>query len=176
VYKHYPFLTAEKGFLPVGQITLGLHIVEANGQTGIVSGWKVVPGVKTMYNLEVALDHTFVVGMWIVHNCEIGRSGAFRSAKRDAGIPMGQQPDEVRSVGMTDKNDKSILDEGGMPIQTREYIYTREDGTKIVIQDHSAGHQFGEGGVGDQGSHFNVRPSDDTRNGSIPGAQEHYPF
>jgi Pretoxin HINT domain len=73
--KKHPFLTVEKGFLPVGQITLGLHIVEANGQTGIVSGWKVVPGVKTMYNLEVALDHTFVVGvgMWVVHNCEIGR-------------------------------------------------------------------------------------------------------
>ncbi len=69
--KKHPFLTVEKGFLPVGQITLGLHIVEANGQTGIVSGWRVVPGGKTMYNLEVALDHTFVVGMgmWVVHNC-----------------------------------------------------------------------------------------------------------
>jgi hypothetical protein len=60
--------------LPVGQITLGMHIVEANGQTGIVSGWKVVPGAMTMYNLEVALDHTFVVGMgmWVVHNCSFG--------------------------------------------------------------------------------------------------------
>jgi hypothetical protein len=49
-----------------------MHIVEANGQTGVVSGWKVVQGVMTMYNLEVALDHAFVVGvgMWVVHNCE----------------------------------------------------------------------------------------------------------
>jgi hypothetical protein len=69
--KRHPFLTVEKGFLPVGQITLGMHIMEANGQTGVVSGWKVVPGVMTMYNLEVALDHTYTVGvgMWVVHNC-----------------------------------------------------------------------------------------------------------
>ncbi len=68
--KKHPFLTVEKGFLPVGQITLGLHIVEADGETGVVSGWKVVPGVMTMYNLTVAYDHTFTVGdgQWIVHN------------------------------------------------------------------------------------------------------------
>jgi RHS repeat-associated protein len=68
--KKHPFLTVEKGFLPVGQIKLGMHVVEADGQRGVVSGWKVVPGVKTMYNLEVAQDHTFVVGvgMWVVHN------------------------------------------------------------------------------------------------------------
>jgi Pretoxin HINT domain len=85
--KRHPFLTVEKGFLPVGQITLGMHIVEANGQTGIVSGWKVVPGVMTMYNLEVALDHTFVVGMeiWVVHNC-------------DGGFKVGISPDEIRNI------------------------------------------------------------------------------
>ncbi|MBA2392725.1 MAG: hypothetical protein H0V70_08260 [Ktedonobacteraceae bacterium] len=64
-------MTVEKGFLPVGQIKLGMHVVEADGQVGVVSGWRMVPGVKTMYNLEVAKDHTFVVGvgMWVVHNC-----------------------------------------------------------------------------------------------------------
>ena len=67
----HPFLTVEKGFLPVGQMKLGMHVVEANGQVGMVSGWKVVPGVKVMYNLEVAQDHTFMVGVgqWVVHNC-----------------------------------------------------------------------------------------------------------
>ncbi len=57
--------------MPVGQIKLGMHIVEANGRVGVVSEWRMVPGVKVMYNLEVAHDHTFVVGvgMWIVHNC-----------------------------------------------------------------------------------------------------------
>ncbi len=68
----HPFLTVEKGFVPVGQIKLGMHMVEANGQVGVVSGWRMVPGVKVMYNLEVAHDHTFVVGvgMWVVHNCD----------------------------------------------------------------------------------------------------------
>jgi hypothetical protein len=61
--KKHPFLTVEKGFVPVGQIKLGMHVVEADGQVGVVSGWKVVPGVKTMYNLEVAQDHTYTVGL-----------------------------------------------------------------------------------------------------------------
>ena len=36
----------------------------------MISGWKVVSGVKTMYNLEVQQDHTYTVGVgqWIVHN------------------------------------------------------------------------------------------------------------
>jgi hypothetical protein len=58
-----------------------MHVVEADGQLGVISGWKVVPGVKTMYNLEVAQDHTFVVGvgMWVVHNSDCG---GFSSPKR----------------------------------------------------------------------------------------------
>ena len=69
--KKHPFLTKEIGFLPVGQITLGMHVLRADGTYGIVTGWKVVSGVKAMYNLEVAQDHTFVVGVgeWVVHNC-----------------------------------------------------------------------------------------------------------
>jgi death-on-curing family protein len=61
--------------------------VEADGQTGVVSGWKGIAGVKTMYNLEVALDHTFVVGMgmWVVHNC-------------GGGFKVGISPDEIRDI------------------------------------------------------------------------------
>ena len=46
--------------------------MEANGEAGVITGWKVVPGVKVMYNLEVAQDHTFTVGVgqWVVHNCD----------------------------------------------------------------------------------------------------------
>jgi hypothetical protein len=66
----HPFLTKEKGFLPVGQIMLGMHILEADGQYGVVTGWKMVPGTSVMYNLEVAQDHTYTVGIgqWVVHN------------------------------------------------------------------------------------------------------------
>ncbi|HLG76414.1 MAG TPA: RHS repeat-associated core domain-containing protein, partial [Ktedonobacteraceae bacterium] len=68
--KKHPFLTQEKGFLPVGQIKLGMHVLRADGQWGVVTGWKVVAGTQVMYNLEVARDHTFTVGVgeWVVHN------------------------------------------------------------------------------------------------------------
>ncbi len=81
----HPFLTIEKGFLPVGQIAVGMHVRRADGQIGVITGWKVVPGAKTMYNLEVAQDHTFVVGdgQWVVHNC--GRTGEPNAANQVAG-------------------------------------------------------------------------------------------
>ena len=69
--KKHPFLTIEKGFLPVGQIKVGMHVLRADGRIGLITNWKLIPGVATMYNLEVANDHTFTVGTgeWIVHNC-----------------------------------------------------------------------------------------------------------
>src|SRR5216683_4876945 len=69
--KKHPFLTKEKGFLPVGQIKLGMHVLRADGTYGVVTDWKVVPGAEVTYNLEVAQDHTFTVGdgQWVVHNC-----------------------------------------------------------------------------------------------------------
>jgi RHS repeat-associated protein len=104
------------------------------------------------------------------------RRGAFQKAKRDLDIPRNQQPNGVKRVPMTDKSGKSILGPDGKPIMTREYTYTRSDGSKVVVQEHSAGHKFGEGGVGDQGPHFNIRPIENTRTGTVPGTQEHYPF
>jgi hypothetical protein len=77
---------------------------------------------------------------------------------------------------LTNKDGSSVLGPDGKPIMTREYTYSRQDGSKAVIQDHSAGHKFGEGGVGDQGPHFNVRPPENTRTGTIPGTREHYKF
>lgn len=73
----HPFLTIEKGFLPVGKITIGMHVVRADGSIGEITGWKVVPGSKLMYNLEVAQDHTFTVGegQWVVHNCALPADG-----------------------------------------------------------------------------------------------------
>jgi RHS repeat-associated protein len=68
--KKHPFFTKEDGFLPVAQLKLGMHVLRADGRYGVITGWKIVPGVKTMYNLTVQQDHTFVVGIgqWVVHN------------------------------------------------------------------------------------------------------------
>nr|WP_163504086.1 DUF637 domain-containing protein [Halomonas socia] len=104
----------------------------------------------------------------------VGRSGALRAAKRDLGIPSSQAPDAINRVRMTDQNGEAVLDSSGRPIMTREYMYTRPDGTRVIIQDHSAGHQFGQGGVGDQGTHFNVRPPENPRTGYVPGTRKHY--
>ncbi len=67
----HPFLTVEKGFVPVSQLHTGMHVVSANGSVGAITVLKIVPGTMTMYNLEVAQDHTYTVGdgKWIVHNC-----------------------------------------------------------------------------------------------------------
>lgn len=102
------------------------------------------------------------------------RPGAFKQAKRDAGVPVSQQPGSVERVKMTDRNGSAILDAGGNPINTREYHFKNNDGQNIVIQDHSAGHNFG--GVGDRGPHFNVRPIENTRTGKVPGTRSHYEF
>ncbi|SDP01913.1 RHS repeat-associated core domain-containing protein [Pseudomonas azotoformans] len=119
---------------------------------------------------------------------DISRRGAFREAKRDAKIPMTQQPDvmthpksgrttQYKKEKMTDLNDDNVLDNNGRTINTRVYQFTRADGSKVLIQDHSAGHTFGRAdGVGDQTTHFNLRPINKPRNGHVPETKEHYNF
>ncbi|WP_394845130.1 hypothetical protein LZC95_49765 [Pendulispora brunnea] len=145
------------------------------------------PGNRPVFNLEVGREHAYRVldsRIWSHNNDCPGinpsdlpsRSGAFNQAKKDLGLPRAQQPDAVKRIPMTDRDGNRILNASKQPIMTREYTYTRPDGSKVVIQDHSAGHQFGEGGVGDQGAHFNVRPIENTRTGHVPGTLDHYLF
>jgi hypothetical protein len=83
--KKHPFFTEEQGFVPVGQLKLGMHVLRADGRYGVITGYKLVPGAKTMYNLEVQQDHTFTVGagQWVVHNSDTcGDSPGFASQER----------------------------------------------------------------------------------------------
>ena len=135
------------------------------------------------FNFEVEGFHTYFVSadtrspaIWVHNRCTPARRAAWRQAKRDAGVPNSAHPEAVRRVPMTDSAGKRILDDSGQPVMTREYVFNRGDGSKIVIQDHAAGHRFGQGGVGDQGAHFNVRPFENTRTGKVPGTDPHYPF
>ncbi|MFY0521533.1 HNH/endonuclease VII fold putative polymorphic toxin [Lysinibacillus sp. UGB7] len=103
-----------------------------------------------------------------------GRNGAFKEAKRDAGIPRAQQPEKIESVPMRSAEYEGghvLKDSKGNVIMTREYHYTNNSGEKLIIQDHSAGHT-----KGGQGPHFNVRPADKPRTGKKEGTKEHYPF
>jgi len=94
----HPFFTMEHGFLPVGQIKPGMHLLRADGLVGVVTGWKVVPGTKVMYNLEVAQDHTFTVGagQWVVHNsggeCGVDPAQALAKARQELGMPPKGTP------------------------------------------------------------------------------------
>jgi hypothetical protein len=105
-----------------------------------------------------------------------GRSSAFRAAKRDLGIPMAQHPLEIARVPMRDRTGRQIMKADGQRIITREYLFEGPTGKKIIIQDHSAGHDFGEGGIGNQGPHFNVRPLGEQRHGTVDGTLDHYSF
>mgnify|MGYP003365298543 CR=1 FL=1 len=103
------------------------------------------------------------------------KNEAFRAAKSDAGIPMGQQPSKVEMVNLTDRDGNNILGDNYKPIKTREYTFTRPGQEDIVIQDHSYGHSYSpEGKPGNQGPHINIRPKSDTRNGHVDGALGHY--
>ena len=114
----------------------------------------------------------------LVHNngCvgEVGRKGAFKNAKRDAGISRSQKPYKVEYDYMTTaqhEGNKVILGKNGKPIKTREYYFINDKGEKIIIQDHSAGHA-----KGNQGPHFNVRPINNKRTGKVNGTKEHYSY
>ena len=110
----------------------------------------------------------------------MSRKGALNELKRDVGVPRSQHPDQLpngkqfEKVPMTDRNGKVLLDKNGKPVTFREYTYTKPDGSKVIVQDHSAGHpQFGEN---NPGGHFNVRPPENKRTGKVPGTKEHYQF
>ncbi|GAA2450485.1 putative T7SS-secreted protein [Streptomyces lavendulocolor] len=99
-------------------------------------------------------------------------------ALRDAGIPEGAIPIEVNDyVPATTpewQGSKQLLDENHQPIYYREETYEHPNGQDLIVfQDHWFGHQK-PGEPGYQPSHVHVRPFEDTRNGQIPGAEEHY--
>ncbi|MFF5854835.1 putative T7SS-secreted protein [Streptomyces sp. NPDC012751] len=110
------------------------------------------------------------------HKRSSSRNAAFREAKRDLGIPMSQQPDEIRKIAMTDRTGQQVMDASHNPVMTREYVFTRNDGSRVIIQDHGFGHYYGEGGVGDQGPHLNVRPWENPRTGKVAGTAQHYEY
>src|SRR5712692_7147639 len=116
----HPFFTMEHGFLPVGRIKLGMHLLRGDGRVGVVTGWKVVPGTKVMYNLEVAQDHTYTVGagQWVVHNsCYDLAEEAFRLLQEK--LQKGEDVSAVATSNVLDANGNPITDvTNGSPGET----------------------------------------------------------
>lgn len=174
-------------YVELENLQTGWPLALADGRPASVGDVTNLAYRTTTYNLEVAEVFNYYIGAgehWVLaHNANacaspqrVGRGGALRRAKRDLGIPRSQHPHSVSKVPLTNRAGKPVIGRNGRPLMSREYTYIRKDGSKVVIQDHSAGHRFGQGGVGDQGPHLNVRPPENTRTGQVPGTQAHYPF
>ncbi len=102
------------------------------------------------------------------------RRDAFRQAKRDAEIPINQQPKRIFYEDLIE-NGKRVLDSNGNPIQTRNYYYINKNGEEIIIQEHSLGHRIAKLKNGGE-PHFNIRPSNNIRNGHLYKTHGHYNF
>ncbi len=129
--KKHPFFTIEKGFLPVGQIKVGMHVLRGDGRMGTITGYMLVPGVETMYNLEVAQDHTFTVGegQWVGHNC-------------DGGYKVGITAEDIRNIN---KEFGGIF-EYGSPEAAIEAAQRREGfWNKTAVRNIVGGHMFDNG-------------------------------
>jgi len=104
----------------------------------------------------------------------VSRKQALSEIKKDLGISKSQQPLEQKMVPLLDENKNRILDANNNFVETRELTYSVQGKfdvqgnpiDKVVIQDHSYGHYYNSG-IGNQPSHFNVRPSTNTKNGAV---------
>ena len=95
---------------------------------------------------------------------------ALRQIKKDLNIPANAKY-ETRMVELYDAKGNNIIGKNGKPVMSREQIYTLDDGTQYIIQDHTYGHP----GYNVPG-HFNVRGVD--KGGQtikkVVGAADHY--
>ncbi|MBP2337383.1 RHS repeat-associated protein [Saccharothrix coeruleofusca] len=186
---HPVWSDSEKRFIDIGDLELRQYLTAVDGTSPQVLDVERYVYFEPVYDITVDSVHTYYVVLGatsaLVHNCAASapthktlpsRNAAFREAKRDLGIPMGRQPVEVNKVPMTDRNGSQVMDGNGRRVMTREYTFEQDGGNLVIIQDHSYGHRFGEGGVGDQGAHLNVRPHENPRTGKIPGTAQHYEY
>ncbi|MER7836819.1 DUF6531 domain-containing protein [Streptomyces sp. NPDC096040] len=126
--------------------------------------------------------HTWIDPLGLAPGCgePVGRTLAEAKAQalRDAGIPEGAEPLEVNNhVPATTpewQGSKQLIGDDYQPIFYTEEVYEHPNGEDLIVfQDHWFGHQK-PGEPGYQGPHVHVRPFEDTRNGQVPGCEEHY--
>ncbi|GGJ13034.1 DUF6531 domain-containing protein [Streptomyces brasiliensis] len=126
--------------------------------------------------------HTWIDPLGLTPGCgePVGRTfdEAKAQALRDAGIPEGAEPLEVNNwVKATTpewQGGRQLKAENGEMIYYTEEVYEHPNGEDLIVfQDHWFGHQK-PGEPGYQGPHVHVRPFEDTRNGQVPGCEEHY--
>lgn len=123
--------------------------------------------VQAVYNIEVDTDHCYFVSddEILSHNsvpCSAGsrppnlsppgagRRGAFREAKREAGVPVSQQPSRVLPNVNRQGNPQ--------PGRIYEYDVPAPGGGRrtVQIRDDAGGHNYGPGNAQNRGPHFNT--------------------
>ena len=112
------------------------------------------------------------------------RRNALKNIKQDLGVNANESPVSQDMVMLRNAKGDPIV-ENGKIIYSREMTYdVRGKDIKnehneiidyVVVQEHSYGHRY-ENGVGNQSSHFNVRPITNTHNGKVSGMKGHYYF
>ncbi len=89
------------------------------------------------------------------------RRAAFQDAKRDARIPTTAEPTDVKRVPLTKEDENGniefVRDSQGNTVMTREYHYKNIDNERVVIQEHSHGHEDYPSTHASYKPHFNVR-------------------
>jgi hypothetical protein len=185
----HPFYVEGRGFVEAGELRVGDVLVSDDGELlplddiGIV---RLDEPIK-VYNLLVEGNHNYFVAYVgvLVHNADCtrskakgedfgSRSEAFRQAKRDAGIPVSQNPASVNSrVKLYDEYGQTLKYPDGSVVYSREYSFVNQNGEGVVIQNHAFGHTIdGEYTP----AHFNVRPIGNRETGYVKGTLDHYFF
>ncbi len=113
------------------------------------------------------------------------RKETLNKIKKDLGIPKSQSPISQKMVFFEDGAGNKILKKNGQFMMSRELTYNvhglgLKDGqgnviNNVIVQEHSYGHYY-PNGIGNQPSHFNVRPETNIRTGGVQGIPEHYIF
>jgi hypothetical protein len=92
----HPFYTAERGWVAAGELHVGDRVRKLDGREGVVQAVAVEQRPQVMYNLTVAVAHTFFVGdgQWLVHNakCPIKLGGRYKNLKVNPGEEIHHMP------------------------------------------------------------------------------------
>jgi RHS repeat-associated protein len=154
----HPFYVEDEGWTEVQHLEVGDELISYDGKDRFVAAIKIVPQPETVYNFSVEGNRNYYVsddGI-LVHNCPDlpGRNGALREAKRGNDIPMNKHPDRVVKPNTPEGRDLGLDNKRNVEL----YEYTNRHGEPIHIR-HDRPASYGDGGIGDQGPHFNAGPA-----------------
>ena len=165
--RHQLFSATREAWTPTAFLEVG-EVLKTRSGNVLIEGIEQLSGIRRVHNIEVETEHCYYVGETEVlsHNTNpcaqplpnrppnlspegAGRRGAFREAKRQAGVPTSQQPSRVLPN----------VDRRGNPQLGKIYEFdvpASGGGTRTIrIRDDAGGHNFGPGNPQNRGSHFN---------------------